>query len=124
MNDFGKLHASSGQCVLHRISASCPLPIEWSAVVAADQPCPLEVCAVTIGQLRSALRDDRAEIVVIRPSWLPASLFVLAVMLVLLANGLLLSRGLFLGYNIELCQRLSVKGTEISNCLQLTKPRP
>lgn len=104
----------------HRVVVNHTMQLETLATVHADL-----TMLVEIGGLAQALKENRPEIIIKSPEWLPRALFwlfALWVLSIIAFQGITSFKGLTLGYNIESCQKLIVKGVELSNCLKLTKP--
>jgi hypothetical protein len=104
----------------HRVVVDHRMPMETLATVRADL-----TMVVEIGGVAQALKENCPEIVVKLPTWWPRALFwlfTLWVSSIIAYQGMVSLKGLTLGYNIETCQKLMVKGVELSNCLKLTKP--
>jgi hypothetical protein len=88
-------------------------------------PDTFEIVVVGIRGLPQALKENVPQIVVKPPVWLPTKvswLFIFLVLSIIATQGMLAWKGLTSGYNVEYCLKLRVKGVDISNYLNLTKP--
>jgi hypothetical protein len=83
-----------------------------------------DAIVVTVKQLPQTLKENRQNIIVKMPWWLPYPLAFLLICIIMMACGQLsVFQGLKLGYNVEQCSKIRLKGgEEFSHCVKLTKP--
>jgi hypothetical protein len=105
------------------VSVDSGMPAEALGSVAVTVPISLSTEPIPLSALLRALKENRKEIVVRRPRWLPYVVVLLLVYLIMMASGQLsVFQGLSSGYNVEHCPKIAFKGVEFSDCVKLTKP--
>jgi hypothetical protein len=106
---------SSTPVTKHTVTRDFRVPVEALGSVSTE-PIPLS-------ELLGALKENRTEIVVRPPWWLPYVVVLSLVYLIMMASGQLsVFQGLSSGYNVEHCSKIAFKGVEFSDCVKLTKP--
>jgi hypothetical protein len=109
--------------VTHTVSIDYGVPAEALGSVAVTVPMPFSTEPTPLSALLRALKENRTEIVVRLPWWLPYVVVLLFVYLMMMASGQLsVFQGLSSGYNVEHCSKIVFKGVEFSDCVKLTKP--
>jgi hypothetical protein len=96
--------------------------LSGEATVSAD------ATVIRLAELPRALRENKPDIILRTPAWVPLFLILAFVYscLYLYSQNRLSTAAIRYGYNVEQCESISVKGMELSksNCIKLTKPEP
>jgi hypothetical protein len=85
----------------------------------------VDAIVIRLSELPQALREKRSDIIVSSAEWpiaLSVLFFFLCVLIVTALQGIIAREGIKHGYNVERCDKITVKGIEYADCVRLTKP--